>query len=266
MLPARVESCVERWRLTLDAPFPTAYVSFAAPARLADGRKAVLKLPFPHRESEHEALALAHWKGDGAVMLLDADAGLGAFLIERCVPGTPLSRREPDEALEVLAGMLPRLWKPATSPPFRALADEAAWWASHLRESWELAGRPYPEALVDAALDALHTLPAAQGEQVLVHQDLHGDNVLCAEREAWLAIDPKPLVGEREFGLAPIIRSFEFGHSRHDVVGRLDRLTSALSLDRERARRWCLAQTVAWSIGSDFLPRHVQTATWLLEA
>ena len=111
----------------------------------------------------------------------------------------------------------------------------------------------------------LHSLPASQGAQVLLHQDLHGDNVLRAEREPWLAIDPKPLVGEREFGLAPIVRSFEFGAGRREVRHRLDRLSSELGLNRERARMWCLAQTVAWSISSDYMSRHIDTATWLLE-
>lgn len=50
--------------------------------------------------------------------------------------------------------------------------------------------------------------------QVLLHQDLHADNVLRAGREPWLVIDPKPLTGEREFGVAPIVRSFELGHGR----------------------------------------------------
>ena len=265
-LPQRVAACAEHWRLTLGEPYPNAYVSFTVPVRLPDGGDAVLKIPFPDRESEHEALALETWRGDAAVTVLENDPALGAFLIERCVPGTHLSKVGQQEALTVLAGLLPRLWKPATAPPFRALAEEATWWASGLRERWESAGKPFAERLLDVALEALHTLPATQGEQVLLHQDLHGDNVLSARREPWLVIDPKPLLGEREFGLAPIIRSFEFGHDRRAVIERLDALTSALGLDRERARLWCVAQTVAWSIGSDYLPRHVETATWLCEA
>jgi streptomycin 6-kinase len=265
-LPQRVAACVEHWDLALGEPYPNAYVSFTARVRLPDRGDAVLKVPFPDRESEHEALALETWHGDGAVKLLENDPQTGAFLIERCEPGTHLSKIGQQEAMTVLVGLLPRIWKPATAPPFRALAEEAAWWASHLRERWESASKPFPERLLDVTLEALHTLPATQDEQVLLHQDLHGDNVLSAEREPWLVIDPKPLVGEREFGLAPIIRSFEFGHDRRTVLERLDVLTTALGLDRERARLWCVAQTVAWSIGSDYLPHHIETATWLSEA
>jgi streptomycin 6-kinase len=131
---------------------------------------------------------------------------------------------------------------------------------------WEAAGQPFERDLLDLALDLLDRLPGSQGEQVLVHQDLHGDNVVAAEREPWLVIDPKPLVGEWEFGLAPIIRSAELGHDRDQVVGRLDRLSADLGLDRERARGWAIAQTLAWSTHADPDPRHLEVARWLAGA
>jgi streptomycin 6-kinase len=265
-LPGNVDHCVVRWDLNVGEPFPRAYTSLVLPARRRDGSECILKLAYPDRESEHEALALERWNGEGAVRLLERDEAVGATLIERCLPGQPLAERGQSHALEIFCGLVPRLWKPATSPPFRSLAEEAGWWASHLRENWESAGRPFEASLIDTALDALHTLPATQGGQVLLHQDLHPGNVLSAQREPWLVVDPKPLVGEREFALAPIIRSAELGHGRRAVVERLDVLTARLALDRDRARLWCIAQTVAWSFGSELLPRHVETATWLMSA
>ena len=226
-----------------------------------DGTEAVLKVQEPHRESEHEAAALELWDGHGAIRLLDHDPDEHALLLERCVPGTPLSEVGQDTALDVFVELLPRLWKPA-GEPFRPLADEAAWWVEYLpKQDWSKA----PE-LLDAALEALRELPGTQGEQVLVNQDLHAENVLAAQREPWLVIDPKPLAGEREFGVAPIVRSFELGHSKRDVLHRFDRLTSELGLDRERARGWTIAQTVAWTSDSTYHSRHAETARWLLES
>ena len=232
-------------------------------AELPDGTPAVLKLIDPHRESEHEADALARWSGDGAVRLLDRSEDGYAILLERCEPGTPLSAAGPEAALDVLAALLPRLWVPAADP-FHTLADEAAWWVSYLADGWASAGRPFERRLLDAALDALVSLAPSQGEPVLLHQDLHGDNVLAATREPWLAIDPKPLTGEREFAVAPIVRSTELGHSRRAVIGRLDRLTSELGLDRERARGWTIGQTIAWGIGGP--DEHLDVVRWLLDA
>ena len=231
----------------------------------AAGEEVVLKLQEPHRESEHEAEALRVWDGDGAVRLLDHEPDEHALLLERCVPGTPLAAAGAETALEVFVGLLPRLWKPA-GPPFRSLAAEAAWWADSLDATWERFAQPFERRLLDAALEALHELPRSQGEQVLVNQDLHGDNVLAAQREPWLVIDPKPLAGEREFGVAPIVRSFELGHSRREVLHRFDVLTGELGLDRERARGWTVAQTIAWSFDSSYHATHVETARWLLEA
>ena len=161
----------------------------------------------------------------------------------------------------MLIELLPRLWKPAGSP-FRTLSEEAEWWVGSLRNNAASVERD----LLDAAIKALEELAPTQGEQVLLHQDLHAENVMSAEREPWLAIDPKPLVGEREFGLASIIRSSELGHSERAVRHRLDRLTSELGLDRERARKWALGQTIAWTSNGESGSTHVETARWLLQA
>jgi streptomycin 6-kinase len=259
-LPRLVEECRERWSLELEQPFADAYTSLAVPAG-----EFVLKIQFPDRESEHEADALSVWDGAGAVRLLAHDGDRRALLLERCRPGIPLTSAGPAVGMEVLIALLPRLWRPPDGP-FRPLAEEAAWWSESLPANWERAGRPFERALLDQALEALEELPKTQGEQVLLHQDLHADNVLGAQREPWLAIDPKPLAGEREFSLAPIVRSFELGGRRQDVVDRLDRLTRELELDRDRARRWAIAQTLAWSFDSVYHERHVQTVRWLVQA
>jgi streptomycin 6-kinase len=245
-------------------PFEGAQVALVLPATTADEMDVVLKIQWPHRESEHEAEALNAWKGNGAVKLLDRDADAHAMLLERCLPGSHLSTVEGDEALDVLIGLLPRLWVPVDAQ-IGTLSEEAGWWVDNLEKWSERAGHPFSEPLFHAALEALRDLPASQGEQVLLHQDLHPGNVLAATREPWLVIDPKPLVGEREFSVAPIVRAYELEHSEESVRGRLDRLASELDLDRERARLWAIAQTVAWAVdGGEADPWHVQTAEWLL--
>ena len=257
---------ISRRGLALGEPFPGGFASeLVVPVTTAEGEQAVLKVQRPHREDEHEAAALELWDGDGAVRLLRHDAEACALLLERCVPGTPLSAVDQEAALDVFVALLPRLWKPAGAP-FRTLAAEAAWWADSLEATWERFGRPFERRLLDAALEALTELPRTQGEQVLLHQDLHGDNVLSAQREPWLAIDPKPLSGEREFGIAPVVRSRELGHSRRDVLCRFDRLVSELGLDRERARGWTIGQTIAWAFDGEHQQGHAETARWLLEA
>jgi streptomycin 6-kinase len=263
-VPHLVAECVEEWRLHVGGSYVGGAAGHVLEVELPDGTPAVLKVWFPHRESEHEADALALWDGDGAVRLLAHDRGRSALLMERCEPGTPLAAIGGDSALDVLVDLLPRLWKPAGSP-FRTLAEEASWWSDYLPREWERFGKPYERRLLDAAVSALTELSSSQGEQVLVNQDLHGDNVLASQREPWLVIDPTPLLGEREFALAPVVRSSELGASCEDALHRLDRLAADLGLDKERARWWTIGQTLAWSSDTSLYPEHLELARWLLE-
>jgi len=239
-----VAECCERWNLRAGKPYVPGACGHVLRVECADGTPAVLKLFWPHREAEQEAGALERWDGEGAARLLARDDERNALLLERCEPGTFLS--DAPDALDVLIELLPRLWVAADG--FHTLADEVEWWI---------------EQRLDPSVAGLaRELAASQGEQVLVHQDLHGDNVLAAEREPWLVIDPKPLAAEREFQVAPIVRSGELGHTRRQALYRLDRLCADLELDRERARLWTIVQTTAWSEGAS-LPSHGAVLEWL---
>ena len=257
-----VDDVCRDWSLVLGAPYGDASVSYTAAVRMADGTDAVLKVQFPHRECEHEAEALRRWDGDGAVRLLAHDPVRHALLLERCAPGDHLASVAGPDALDVLVGLLPRLWIDA-GPPFDTLTDESELWVEHLGDPARFAG--IDRDLVDAAVGLLRDLGSSQSSSVLLHQDLHGDNVLAAAREPWLVIDPKPLVGEREFSAAPIVRSIEFGATRDDVRYRLDRLCADLDLDRDRARGWTIGHTVAWMDDSTQPDWCANVVRWLLE-
>jgi streptomycin 6-kinase len=242
-LPRLVRECSEQWSLRLGEAYEYGYVSLAARAELPDGTSVVLKVGFPHRESEHEADALTHWDGQGAVRLLAYDRERHALLLERCEPGTSLLELPAErEAYRLAAGVLGRLGRPpALGHSFRELAVDAARWVDVLPERYEQLGRPFERRLLDEAVAAFLELPPTQGELVVCHQDFHRGNVLRAEREPWLAIDPKPVLAEREFDAAALVRDGD-----GDLGWRLDFLSSELALDRERVRRWALAHTLAW--------------------
>jgi streptomycin 6-kinase len=263
-LPHLLSELVRAWQLELGAPFENANVSYVVPA-IRGAEHVVLKVQWPHEESAYEAEALRAWDGDGAVKLLAYDENRHALLLEQCRPGTTLAAALSVDPIAVVIDLLPRLWKPA-GPPFKSLSTEAKEWSATLYSDWETSGSKCERSLVDAAAEFIEQLTSRPSEYVLVHQDLHGDNMIAAERQPWLAIDPKPLLAEREFSLAPVIRSFEFGHSRAAVIQRLDRLSVGLGLDRERVRGWTIVQTVAWSFSSGFANRHYETARWLMAA
>lgn len=124
--------------------------------------------------------------------------------------------------------------------------------------------------LLDQAVDFLRQAGPTQRELVVVHQDFHGGNVLRAEREPWLAIDPKPLVGEREFDTASLLRDrrrelASDPNPGRTVRRRLDQLATELDLDRERMRGWGIAHALAWGLVEVVLDEMVACARWLAQ-
>ncbi|HXV34376.1 MAG TPA: aminoglycoside phosphotransferase family protein [Gaiellaceae bacterium] len=268
-LPGLVEECAELWSLRVGEPFVGGNVAWVAPAALADGRPVVLKVNFPEAESEHEADALALWAGRSAVRLLAADESRRALLLERALPGTRLwEEPDGDETLGTAAQVLRGLWRPAPQGHrFRLLEDLAESWAEELPAAWERRERPYERSLLTEAVAFLREAGSSQGRQVVCHQDYHGGNVLRSAREPWLVIDPKPVVGEREFDTASLLRDRRWElrvepHPGRRIRRRLDRLASVLDLDRERMRGWGIAHALAWDPDEDV----IACARWLAAA
>jgi len=254
-LPRLVAECAADWNLELEEAIDTPH-SLVVPAG-----SAVLKLNAPsHFEADHEADALEWWNGRGAVRLLARDDARRAFLIERCVPGTRLWDSGVDET-SVIGGLLTRLEVEIRGAhPFRLLADEAVRWADEVPQRYDEAGRPFERALLEFALDVYASVDGST--TYLANQDLHGANVLRSERESWLVIDPKPLVGERELDASGLLRNTDSVERWLDVLGDI-------GLDRERARAWGVAHNLAWSWDENrrvWLPEHVDGARRIFNA
>ncbi len=243
-LPGAVETLARRWSLRLGPPFDNEEVSCAwvAPAVLADGSSAVLKLAMPHMEAEHEIQGLRFWDGSPTVRLLEADEGLGAMLLEHCRPGTALrTLPEPEQDL-VIATLLRRLWRrPPVPHVFRPLSEMLRHWSEGTLadiEKWRDAG------LVREGLKLFEELPRTSPVQVLLATDLHAGNVLRSEREPWLVIDPKPFVGDPAYDATQHLFNCET-RLRSDPRGTIRRVAGLLGIDEERVRLWILARAAA---------------------
>jgi streptomycin 6-kinase len=177
------------------------------------------------------------------------DLEAGAMLLERCEPGTPLTAVKADEeATSIAAGVMGELWRPvAPEHPFPSVAD----WAKgfdRLRQRYEGGTGPMPKALVERAETLFAELIASQTETLLLHGDLHHENILSAGWRPWLAIDPKGVVGERAYDTAALLHN-PVELLREPEPGkllqrRIDLLSERLNLDRARVHGWGLAQAV----------------------
>jgi len=246
-LPRVVDELARRWALRLGPPFAAAH-AWVAPAERADGAPAVLKLAFPHFEAEHEADGLRVWNGDGAVRLLEFERSHHALLLERLSPGTPLTLRPRVEQDAVLAGLLLRLWRVAIpAQPFRPLAELAERWCAEAvarRVAWADAG------LMNEGLRLFEELPRTASTRVLLATDLHAGNVLAAEREPWLAIDPKPFAGDPAYDATQHLLFDVRASLLADPHEAIHSFADLLELSHERVRLWCFARAALMS-GTD---------------
>jgi streptomycin 6-kinase len=189
-------------------------------------------------EAEEEADGLALWNGDGAVRLLAArkSEDTQTLLLERCRPGAQLREMlaEPEQDV-VIARLLRRLWdhQPPAGGPFRPLEEMCDYWAGSLEAK-------SGTALARQAVSLLRELPASAGERVLLCTDLHAGNVLSAQREPWLVIDPKPFVGDPAFDVVQHMLNCE--RLIHDPAALAARMAALLDLDAERVRLWLFAR------------------------
>jgi streptomycin 6-kinase len=246
-LPAIVEACAARWDLVIGQPFELSFNYVVRATR--GGEDVVLKVGLPNEESVRERAALRIYDGRGVVRALESDESLGAILLERVMPGRMLASVADDgEATSIAADVMRKMWRPA--PATDAFTSVEAY-----TRAIDDAGEPLGAALVERARRARAELLATSAEPVLLHGDFHHDNVLSSDRDAWLAIDPKGVVGEP---------AFEVGAFLHNpVLARvdLDRLLhrriaifhERLGLDRERLGKWGLVYAVlsaSWTYAS----------------
>jgi streptomycin 6-kinase len=260
-LPVTVAALVGEWGLELGAPYePGGQTAWVAPVRTDAGEAAVLKVLWPHFEAEHEADGLRRWDGDGAVRLLASGEREGsvALLLERCLPGSTLAERPGPEQDEVLADLLPRLWRdPGADSPFRSLQFMCDAWADGFVERDDAARSPLDAGMVRDGLTLFRALPSTAERPVLLATDLHAENVLEAEREPWLMIDPKPFVGDPTYdALQHLLNSAD--RVRRDPHGYPRHLAEMLGLDPERLLLWlfarCVIESAHWSELAELAP------------
>jgi streptomycin 6-kinase len=249
-LPSILDILSRRWSLTLCTPFDSLSYSYVSPAIGENGTEFILKVGVPNKELITEIEALRLIDGRGAVELFKADPEMGAMLLEYLRPGTTLFDLDQDElATSIAAQVMSKLWH---SIPEEHIFPNVSDWAKgfqRMRARFDGGTGPFPKSLVEAAEKIFDELLGSGSEDVLLHGDLHHWNILSAEREPWLAIDPKGVIGEPAYEVGAWLRNpfphiLRFENPEAIIVRRVKRFTEALGFNTERLLGWGFAQAV----------------------
>ena len=246
-LPRLVRDVVSEWELTYDGAAMHGDCALVVPVRTTGGRPAVAKFAWPHDEEEHEHLALQALQGNGTVRLFRADPRRHVMLLERLHSHEDLTSIRDIEACEIAAGFYKRIHIPAL-PQLRTLTSYISRWNADLAKLPNDA--PIPRRLVEQAISVGRSFvedPASVG--TMIHGDLHYENVLAADREPWLVIDPKPMSGDPHYEVAPLLWNrwpevVASGDVRGAVRRRFHTVVDTSGLEEERARDWVVVREI----------------------
>lgn len=243
------------WSLAKSSPLRETATSWIYRVEWADGTPAALKLFKPDADEERRGAALLEWyggKGAARVFGRNEDAVLMEWLRGR--PLSDLVRIEDDEgAAEIVAETVAALTAERDDPPPGTLIPMRKRFAALLdarQDAWPPPGRDLFARAVGIAMSLLER-PAAE---LPLHGDLHHDNILDASR-GWVAIDPKGVLGDPVYELAPsFINPFDMGALCADParIARLaDQYAARLGFARKRVLGFAAAHaalSACWCI------------------
>lgn len=268
-LPDLIQSLCREWHLKIDGQPMHGYLGLVIPVRRGD-RPLALKVSWINEDTIHEAAALALWNGRGTVQLVESKPESGAMLLERLDFNHTLENVEISEAIAISARLLRRLSIPA-SGPFHLLSETSVQIVKNMQTRWREQDRPFPKHTLDRAVDLAGQL-GPQANNLLVNYDIHYENVLAGTREPWLAVDPKTVIGDPEFGIAQLL-----WNRLEDIVAsggldyHFDLLVDTAELNPQLARAWTFVRCVdywLWALGVGYTidpPRCEYVVNWLIK-
>jgi streptomycin 6-kinase len=248
--PALLNECRMRWSLELDEPFANLSYNFVIPGRTSAGREIVLKVGVPCTELLAETAALSLFDGVGAVRLLDHDAARGMLLIERVTPGIPIYQLHGEvEATKSAAALMRRLWR--VPPQQHSFPSLAIWFRafSRLRDGFGGGTGPFPSEVIEEAEHQFSKLNASSTGNVILHGDLHHENILSSASDGWLAIDPKGICGDPGYEVGSfMLNQLPADASDAETMTILDQrlsiFSAELEIPRERLAGWAFCHAV----------------------
>ena len=270
-----VATMLDRWHLTVEDAYVGGSGGSVLRVHKKDGSPAVLKVGFPHFEGLWEAVGL-ELMAPVAPQVLRQDPWTWSLLLELVEPGTQLHSvpMQPDEALDVAAGVLARIHQTAAPDGVLTLESVIDAYASSARDRFDEQRvdleRLGVRQLVERAVDDSIKLAASGPQHPLLHGDFNPGNVLSSGEGGWMVVDPKPMTGDSAFDPAPLIAQIGDPWTASDPAdvlrSRFERFCLATGIDAPRAMHWAFVRAgydVTWYLEDGNAPAAESSASRL---
>lgn len=252
-LPDLIGELAATWHLDLDFSSPRFGANALVLLGERRGEPCALKASRPDHRVTAEAEALRVWNGQGAVRILEWSSKDNVLLLEGLDPDRSLEAVPLAEAAEVIGRLVRQLAVPAPHG-FRGSLDLGAEARAYHSKQRDL-GAPLPDEWVQLASGLLADL-LGTASRMLVPSDLHSGNVLAGSRRSWLAIDPRPVVGDPEVSVADVLLwRLPLDAEPSYVTALVETIVSAGDLDMRKVREWVIVRAVGhwlWCCDADF--------------
>jgi streptomycin 6-kinase len=234
------------WELTADGDAFSTCSGLLQPVTYK-GEKCMLKIA--RREKDKPGMALmGWWNGNGSARLLRYDTS--AILIERARGSGSLASMvhtgSDDEASRIICSMVSKLHAakgrcPVALPPLDVKFNDLASTA-----------RKHGGVFVQSSLLAAQLLKNPV-DLVVLHGDIHHNNILDFGPKGWLTIDPKGMFGERTFDYANLFCNpdIETASRPGRMVRQVAIVAKEAGLDPVRLLQWIAAWaglSAAWAM------------------
>lgn len=225
------------WKLSPSGDSFFTYCSLLQPV-IYKGTPAMIKIPM-EAEERKGSLLMVWWDGNGAAKVLEHNEN--ALLLEMIL-GDHISlvdmvkQNRDNEATSIICSVVKKLHA-IKKEPFLGIKTLEIWF----KDLWPAAAK-YGGIIQQCAIIAREVL-ANQKDIVVLHGDLHHQNVLYSDAKGWVVIDPKGLLGERAFDYANIFCNpdKETAIAPGRFMERLEIVSKEADLDTVYLLKWIIA-------------------------
>ena len=267
-LPLLIEKLSRFWSLTNIEPASNMNWNYVAYATQHKKINVAFKMSYDPTLIKNEYHVLTYFDGHGAIKLLDYSEEHHAILLERALPGRSLKENDPAQIQETIHSYSQVIKKIASlTLPNSSFCHVNTWLDAidHIRDL------RIDKRYVDKAKQLKSHLLQSSNKEYLCHGDLHLENIIQNKND-WLAIDPKGIIGEMAFEAAAFdllyddeMTNIKTGQSK--IIDRIQQLSNALKIDNDRLLSWVFLRimiSIQWFVEDKGDPsRMIQLANYV---